>query len=168
MTRFWPVKRGSPTRRCCSTNSKTPDVKIHGIQTQQEMQKRYMYHIKTQKTQINETNWQICRRRTAICHASSKWCGYPDYMRTTLPLFWSHRGRLKLHLFEFRINHYYLQQIKTTMFTFIHKTPFKYLLRIKVRLGFHSYTKEFFTMRKIMKGKLAPLDRTTVRNFTVN
>ena len=34
-----------------------------------------------------------CRLRTAICQFNSKWCGYPDYVRTTLPLFRLHRGR---------------------------------------------------------------------------
>ncbi|KAK3094816.1 hypothetical protein FSP39_006576 [Pinctada imbricata] len=33
-----------------------------------------------------------CILRTAICHISSKWCGYPDYMHKTLPLFWFTRG----------------------------------------------------------------------------
>ncbi|KAK3086308.1 hypothetical protein FSP39_016690 [Pinctada imbricata] len=32
------------------------------------------------------------RLRMSICHASRKWCGYPNDVYTTLPLFWLPRG----------------------------------------------------------------------------
>ncbi|KAK3107336.1 hypothetical protein FSP39_012137 [Pinctada imbricata] len=82
--------RRSPTRPRCSINNKIPKhpMQKHKRRVQHETEKRHTTcKHQTQKTTHKPTRpmGNRCRLRTAISHASSKWCGYPG-LRAHNPL----------------------------------------------------------------------------------
>ena len=84
--------RRSPTRPRCSINSKTPKhpMQKHKRRVQHETEKRHTTcKHQTQKTTHKPTRpmGNRCRLWTAICHASSKWCGYPGLRAHNPPTF---------------------------------------------------------------------------------